>query len=123
MGNYIEDSVPVAMDEAENKVERTWGDDKKKAKAALSHHEVMYRLGAYDPERGVKLVGHRGYCLTGMGFFLNQALINYGVQFLASRSPREAFSELILLTVRQGLHPQSTPVSHFTVVLTLSRFN
>jgi seryl-tRNA synthetase len=64
------------MDEAENKVERTWGDDKKKAKAALSHHEVMYRLGAYDPERGVKLVGHRGYCLTGMGFFLNQALIS-----------------------------------------------
>lgn len=43
----------------------------------LSHHEVLTRLDGYDPDRGVKIVGHRGYCLTGYGLFLNLALINY----------------------------------------------
>jgi len=27
-------------------------------------------------------VGHRGYCLTGYGLFLNLALVNYGLEFL-----------------------------------------
>ena len=48
----------------------------------LSHHEVLTRLDGFDPERGVKVVGHRGYCLTGFGLFLNLALINYGLEFL-----------------------------------------
>ena len=39
-------------------------------------------MDGYDPERGVKVVGHRGYCLTGYGLFLNLALINYGLEFL-----------------------------------------
>ena len=51
----------------------------------LSHHEVLTRLNGYDPERGVKIVGHRGYCLTGYGLFLNLALVNYGLEFLFSR--------------------------------------
>lgn len=51
----------------------------------LSHHEVLTRLDGYDPERGVKVVGHRGYCLTGYGLFLNLALINYGLEFLWNR--------------------------------------
>lgn len=48
----------------------------------LSHHEVLTRIDGYDPERGTKIVGHRGYCLTGYGLFLNLALINYGLEFL-----------------------------------------
>ena len=48
----------------------------------LSHHEVLTRIDGYDPERGVKIVGHRGYCLTGYGLFLNLALVNYGLEFL-----------------------------------------
>ena len=48
----------------------------------LSHHEVLTRIAGYDPERGQKIVGHRGYCLTGYGLFLNDALANYGKQFL-----------------------------------------
>ena len=51
-------------------------------KDCLSHHEVLTRLDGYDPERGVKVVGHRGYCLTGYGLFLNLALIHYGLEFL-----------------------------------------
>jgi len=48
----------------------------------MSHHEVLTRLDGYDPQRGVKIVGHRGYCLTGYGVFLNLALISYGLEFL-----------------------------------------
>ena len=51
----------------------------------LSHHEVLTRLDGYDPERGVKVVGHRGYFLRKWGVFLNQAMINYGLEFLDSR--------------------------------------
>jgi seryl-tRNA synthetase len=51
----------------------------------LSHHEVLVRLDGYDPERGVKVVGHRGYFLRNWGVFLNQAMINYGLEFLSAR--------------------------------------
>jgi seryl-tRNA synthetase len=51
----------------------------------LSHHEVLTRLDGYDPERGVKVVGHRGYFLRNWGVFLNQAMINYGLEFLSQR--------------------------------------
>ena len=48
----------------------------------LSHHEVLQRIDGYDQARGTKVAGHRGYCLTGYGVFLNLALINYGLEFL-----------------------------------------
>lgn len=51
----------------------------------LSHHEVLTRIDGYDSERGVKIAGHRGFCLTNYGLFLNQALINYGLEFLVSK--------------------------------------
>ncbi len=51
----------------------------------LSHHEVMTRAEVYDGERGVKLVGHRGYFLRKWGVLLNQALINYGLHFLVGK--------------------------------------
>lgn len=53
--------------------------------ASLSHHEILLRLDGYDPDRGVKICGHRGYFFRNYGVFLNQALINYGLQFLAAK--------------------------------------
>ena len=69
---------------ANNAVIRTWAPEgfQPQKKNALSHHEILYRLDGYDPERGVKVVGHRGYCLTGMGLFLNLALVHYGLEYL-----------------------------------------
>ena len=72
VGNYVHDTVPVSNDEANNEIIRAWtpeGFDPGR-KVDLSHHDVLRRLGGYDPVRGVKLVGHRGYCLTGYGMFL-----------------------------------------------------
>ncbi|SGY24133.1 BQ5605_C019g09014 [Microbotryum silenes-dioicae] len=51
----------------------------------LSHHEVMYRLNIFEMERGAKVAGHRGYYLTGDGVDLNQAMISYGLSFLAGK--------------------------------------
>lgn len=87
IGNYVHDSVPVSDDEANNGLIRDWKPEGREVKKEdwLSHHEVLYRLGGYDPDRGVKLVGHRGYALTGPGYRLNQALINYGIDFLSDK--------------------------------------
>ncbi|KAL8702566.1 MAG: hypothetical protein Q9201_004263 [Fulgogasparrea decipioides] len=84
IGNYVHDSVPVSNDEDNNGRIRTWAPEgaQLKKQDCLSHHEVLTRLDGYDPERGVKIVGHRGYCLTGYGLFLNLALVNYGLEFL-----------------------------------------
>ena len=42
----------------------------------------MKAIDGYDPERGQKVAGHRGYYLKGVGVLLNNALINYGMSFL-----------------------------------------
>ncbi|KAJ5693335.1 Serine--tRNA ligase cytoplasmic [Penicillium macrosclerotiorum] len=88
IGNYVHESVPVSDNEDNNQIIRTWNVEDAEAKRPsepLSHHEVLTRLDGYDPERGVKIVGHRGYCLTGYGLFLNLALINYGLEFLFNK--------------------------------------
>lgn len=85
IGNYVHDSVPVSNNEDDNVEIRKWAPEGvvvEHKKDFLSHHEVLTRLDGYDPERGVKIVGHRGYCLTGYGLFLNLALVNYGLEFL-----------------------------------------
>lgn len=92
VGNIVHDSVVDSMDEENNEIVRTWKPEglseigqvaaATNAPANLSHHEILLRLDGYDPERGVKIVGHRGYFLRQWGVFLNQALINYGLSFL-----------------------------------------
>lgn len=68
----------------DNELIRTWAPENVvvEKRDCLSHHEVLTRLDGYDWERAVKIVGHRGYCLTGYGLFLNLALVNYGLEFL-----------------------------------------
>ena len=108
IGNYVHESVPVSNNEVSNAIQhhqfyhanlqrtgiqddnqiiRTWAPENvaMERPGCLSHHEVLTRLDGYDPERGVKIVGHRGYCLTGYGLFLNLALINYGLEFLFNK--------------------------------------
>lgn len=92
VGNIVHESVVDSQDEDNNELVRTWKPENYAevgqvaaatgAPAALSHHEILLRLDGYDPERGVRIVGHRGYFLRKWGVFLNQALINYGLEFL-----------------------------------------
>ncbi|KAJ5061280.1 hypothetical protein J3E72DRAFT_394628 [Bipolaris maydis] len=82
VGNYVYKDVPVSDNEDNNAVLKTWAPESRKAefnKEGIPHHGVLARLNGYDPERGTKI------CLTGYGVFLNQALINYGLEFLFSK--------------------------------------
>ncbi|KFA71376.1 hypothetical protein S40288_08236 [Stachybotrys chartarum IBT 40288] len=87
VGNIVHASVPISDNEDNNAVQRKWAPEgvTVEKRPVLSHHEVLLRLDGYDPERGVKVVGHRGYFLRQWGVFLNQALINYGLEFLSQR--------------------------------------
>ncbi|KAI1398128.1 seryl-tRNA synthetase [Hypoxylon fuscum] len=87
IGNIVHDSVPVSDNEDNNTVLRKWAPPgvEVEKKDVLSHHEVLLRLDGYDPDRGVKVVGHRGYFLRQWGVFLNQALINYGLEYLSGK--------------------------------------
>lgn len=89
MGNPVHASVVDSLDEANNGLVREWKPAEMEAveqKAGwLPHHQVLLRLDGYDGERGTKVVGHRGYFLRGWGLRLNQALINYGLDFLNKR--------------------------------------
>ncbi|KAM3164485.1 Seryl-tRNA synthetase [Lachancea thermotolerans] len=95
VGNIVHPSVVVSNDEENNELVRSWKPENLSEvstnascsgkPASLSHHEVLLRLDGYDPERGVKISGHRGYFFRNYGVFLNQAMINYGLSFLASK--------------------------------------
>lgn len=95
IGNIVHPSVVISNDEENNELVRTWKPEgledigpiasATSSEAKLSHHEILLRLDGYDPERGVKISGHRGYFLRNYGVFLNQALINYGLSFLAKK--------------------------------------
>lgn len=88
IGNYVYKDVPVSTTEDDNAVVKTWAPEDRKPEFkqdGIPHHGVLARLDGYDPERGVKIVGHRGYCLKSYGLFLNLALINYGLEFLFNK--------------------------------------
>lgn len=86
VGNIVHDSVPVGVDEdKDNRVERTWGTPRASA-GLLNHAELLWCIGGYEPDKGVAVAGHRGYFLRDAGVLLNQAFINYGIDFLRKRS-------------------------------------
>lgn len=85
IGNIVDESVPVSQDEdADNLVVRKWGFPRDPT-GLLNHHDLLWRIGGYEPDRGVGVAGHRGYFLRDVGVLLNQAFINYGIAFLRAR--------------------------------------
>lgn len=81
IGNFVHASVPRAVDEEKNEVVATWGETKHTGKE-LPHHQLIWMIDGFEPQRGVNIAGHRAYFLKGVGVLLNQALINYGLTFL-----------------------------------------
>ncbi|XP_043725388.1 serine--tRNA ligase-like [Telopea speciosissima] len=85
VGNLVHDSVPVSNDEANNQVIRTWGE--KRVEPKLKNHvELVELLGIADLKKGADVAGGRGFYLKGDGVLLNQALINFGLEFLRKRT-------------------------------------
>eukprot|EP00403_Amphidinium_massartii_P047709 CAMPEP_0178468136 /NCGR_PEP_ID=MMETSP0689_2-20121128/52765_1 /TAXON_ID=160604 /ORGANISM="Amphidinium massartii, Strain CS-259" /LENGTH=294 /DNA_ID=CAMNT_0020095185 /DNA_START=28 /DNA_END=910 /DNA_ORIENTATION=- len=101
LGNTVDESVPVSKDEADNLVVSIWPSDPsclsmlpcavRKAefptpeRKLLTHDQLLWRIGGYDPERGAKVAGSRGYFLQNVAVLLNQALLNYALAFLVKR--------------------------------------
>lgn len=90
IGNFVHESVPISKSEDDNKIERTWGTKSEivvnSTLGKCHHHEILAMIDGYDPKRGSKIAGHRGYFLKGYGAMLNMALVNYGIQFLNKKS-------------------------------------
>lgn len=87
VGNIVHPSVVDSCNEDNNDVVRKWPLDKvPEKKECLSHDQVLKRLDGYDAERGCNVAGHRGYFLKNWGVRLNQAMINYGLDFLGKKN-------------------------------------
>mmetsp|Transcript_15876 Transcript_15876/g.25788 ORF Transcript_15876/g.25788 Transcript_15876/m.25788 type:complete len:453 (-) Transcript_15876:530-1888(-) len=84
VGNLVHPSVVVHNDEEFNKVEATYGECKSD-EDIIPHNQLLWRIDGYEPERGNKTAGHRGYFLKGPAVMLNQALITYSLQFLTKK--------------------------------------
>ncbi|KAG9457943.1 hypothetical protein H6P81_002451 [Aristolochia fimbriata] len=84
IGNLVHDSVPVSNDEGNNAIARSWGEKRMEGKLR-NHVELVQLLGIADLVKGADVAGGRGFYLKGAGVLLNQALINFGLAFLAKR--------------------------------------
>ena len=84
VGNSVMPDVPVSRDERENRVVHAWGPVDAAGGPAryFSHHQLLWMIDGYEPDRGVATAGHRGYFLKGPGVLLNQALL------MCARTPR-----------------------------------
>ncbi|KAE9552608.1 hypothetical protein FO519_004190 [Halicephalobus sp. NKZ332] len=84
IGNIIHESVPVSDDEANNRVERTFGD--LSAKKKYSHVDLVVMIDGFDGDRGTTIAGGRGYFLKGPLVFLEQAIIQMALRILNKKA-------------------------------------
>jgi seryl-tRNA synthetase len=80
--NILHDSVPVGSSEDENVVIREYG----KARPIVTprdHIEISTSLELIDLERAAKISGARFYFLKNQLVKLNQALLNFGLDYLS----------------------------------------
>ena len=83
--NLIHDSVPIGVDESDNKEIRKWGDIPNFDFQINDHISISENLDLVDLERAAKVSGARFYYLKNDLVRLNQSLIHYGLDFLSKR--------------------------------------
>lgn len=84
--NLIHESVPIGKDETTNKEIRKWGDVPKFDFKIKDHVDLSDNLGLVDLERAAKVSGARFYYLRNELVRLNQALINFALDFLSEKN-------------------------------------
>jgi len=84
IGNVVHDSVPINDDEEHNEIYKTYGDFGMSKQ--YSHRDLIIMVDGVDLERGTRTAGSRAYYLRGPLLFLEQALINYGLQMLDEKN-------------------------------------
>jgi len=83
--NLVNESVPIGPDESANKEIKKWGDIPKFDFKIKDHIEISEDLDLVDLERAAKVAGARFYYLKNDLVRLNQALIHFGLDFLAQK--------------------------------------
>jgi len=84
--NLIHESVPRGLDETANKEIRKWGDIPKFDFQIQDHVDLSDNLDLVDLERAAKVSGARFYYLRNELVRLNQALINFALDFLVEKN-------------------------------------
>ena len=101
IGNQVDPQVPISKDEEEDNLvvklspqPDTFTGPTKVSELQyelpptkpLTHDDLLWRIGGFEPQRGQNVAGHRSYFLTNAGVLLNQAIINYIIAFLQARN-------------------------------------
>ena len=84
--NLIHESVPRGLDETANKEIRKWGNIPKFDFQIQDHVDLSDNLDLVDLERAAKVSGARFYYLRNELVTLNQALINFALDFLVEKN-------------------------------------
>ena len=83
--NLIHESVPIGKDETANKELRKWGKIPQFDFKVKDHIDISRDLDLIDLERAAKVAGARFYYLKNDLVRLNQALIQYALDFLVEK--------------------------------------
>ena len=83
--NLIHESVPIGVDETANKEIKKWGEPPRLDFKVQDHVDFSTRLDLVDLERAAKVAGARFYFLKNDLVQLNQALIQYALDFLSKK--------------------------------------
>jgi len=84
--NLIHESVPIGADATANKEIRKWGNAPKFDFQIQDHVDLSDNLDFVDLERAAKVSGARFYYLKNELVRLNQALINFALDFLVEKN-------------------------------------
>jgi seryl-tRNA synthetase len=83
--NLIHESVPIGLDDSSNKEIKKWGNIPEFDFKIKDHIDISEDLNLVDLERAAKVAGARFYYLKNDLVRLNQALIHFGLDFLAEK--------------------------------------
>ncbi|HJT09649.1 MAG TPA: serine--tRNA ligase [Candidatus Nitrosotalea sp.] len=84
--NLVHESVPVGKDETANKEIRKWGSTPAFDFKILDHIDLTQNLDLVDLERAAKVSGARFYYLKNQLVRLNQALLQFALDFLTEKN-------------------------------------
>jgi seryl-tRNA synthetase len=117
IGNLVHDTVPVHDDEENNVVVREIGScrvpkvlDGGEKEKLYSHVDLVQLLDIAVLEKGTEVAGSRGYYLKNEGVLLNQALINFAMQFAARRGYSPVHTPFFM---QKGVMAQVAQLSQF----------
>jgi seryl-tRNA synthetase len=75
--NLFHESVPIGKSEADNVVDREWGEKRSFDFSPATHYDLGEKLGIMDFERSARVAGSRFAALSGQGARLERALVQF----------------------------------------------